>query len=73
MAQLQPYCAIGGNDDGLPVVPMHGMDADHCSLMMLDKAFDGNNSTRYTYLDLPGFDRTPALPRHAYRLPKIAD
>lgn len=25
MAQLQPYCAIEGNDDGLPVVFVHGM------------------------------------------------
>ena len=46
MAQLQPYCAIEGNDDGLPVVFVHGMGVDHRSLMMLDKAFDGNDSIR---------------------------
>ena len=40
MAQLQPYCAIEGNDDGLPVVFVHGMGVDHRSLMMLDEAFD---------------------------------
>lgn len=62
MAQLQPYCAIEGNDDGLPVVFVHGMGVDHRSLMMLDKAFDGNDSIRRIYLDLPGFGRTPALP-----------
>ena len=55
MAQLQPYCAIEGNDDGLPVVFVHGMGVDHRSLMMLDKAFDGNDSIRRIYLDLPGF------------------
>lgn len=59
MAQLQPYCAIEGNDDGLPVVFVHGMGVDHRSLMMLDKAFDGNDSIRRIYLDLPGFGRTP--------------
>ena len=59
MAQLQPYCAIEGNDDGLPVVFVHGMGVDHRSLMMLDKAFDGNDSIRriypvsYTHLTLP--------------------
>ena len=58
MAQLQPYCAIEGNDDGLPVVFVHGMGVDHRSLMMLDKAFDGNDSIRRIYLDLPGFGRT---------------
>ena len=52
MAQLQPYCAIEGNDDGLPVVFVHGMGVDHRSLMMLDKAFDGNDSIRRIYLDL---------------------
>ena len=57
MAQLQPYCAIEGNDDGLPVVFVHGMGVDHRSLMMLDKAFDGNDSIRRIYLDLPGFGR----------------
>ena len=73
MAQLQPYCAIEGNDDGLPVVFVHGMGVDHRSLMMLDKAFDGNDSIRRIYLDLPGFGRTPALPEHACGLPEIAD
>ena len=62
MAQLQPYCAIEGNDDGLPVVFVHGMGVDHRSLMMLDKAFDGNDSIRRIYLDLPGFGRTPHCP-----------
>ena len=47
MAQLQPYCAIEGNDDGLPVVFVHGMGVDHRSLMMLDKAFD---AVSYTHL-----------------------
>ena len=73
MAQLQPYCAIEGNDDGLPVVFVHGMGVDHRSLMMLDKAFDGNDSIRRIYLDLPGFGRTPALPEHACGLPEMAD
>lgn len=50
MAQLQPYCAIEGNDDGLPVVFVHGMGVDHRSLMMLDKAFDGNDSIRHIYI-----------------------
>lgn len=53
MAQLQPYCAIEGNDDGLPVVFVHGMGVDHRSLMMLDKAFDGNDSIRRIYLVTP--------------------
>ena len=73
MAQLQPYCAIEGNDDGLPVVFVHGMGVDHRSPMMLDKAFDGNDSIRRIYLDLPGFGRTPALPEHACGLPEMAD
>ena len=73
MAQLQPYCAIEGNDDGLPVVFVHGMGVDHRSLMMLDEAFDGNDSIRRIYLDLPGFGRTPALPENACGLPEMAD
>ena len=46
MAQPQPYYAIEGNDNGLSVVFVHGMGVDHRSLMMLDKAFDGNDSIR---------------------------
>ena len=46
---------------------------NHRSLMMLDKAFDGNDSIRRIYLDLPGFGRTPALPEHACGLPEMAD
>ena len=73
MAQLQPYCAIEGNDDGLPVVFVHGMGVDHRSLMMLDKAFDGNDSIRRIYLDAARFRPiTPALPEHACGLPEMS-
>ena len=73
MAQPQPYYAIEGNDNGLSVVFVHGMGVDHRSLMMLDEAFDGNDSIRRIYLDLPGFGRTPALPENACGLPEMAD
>lgn len=62
MAQLQPYCAIEGNDECCPSCSCMAWVVDHRSLMMLDKAFDGNDSIRRIYLDLPGFGRTPALP-----------
>ena len=73
MTQPQPYYAIEGNDNGLSVVFVHGMGVDHRSLMMLDEAFDGNDSIRRIYLDLPGFGRTPALPENACGLPEMAD
>ncbi|KXO99630.1 alpha/beta fold hydrolase [Tsukamurella pseudospumae] len=54
---------IIGDDDGTPVLLIHGFTVDHRILLPLDDVFArSSHSWRRHYIDLPGFGASPAGP-----------
>lgn len=60
---VRPRPHVVRRGTGVPLVMVHGNGVDHRLLLELDEVFAAPGRWERIHVDLPGFGRSPALPR----------